>query len=258
MYFSGDETLAPNLRHAVAQELHTNASRYGQDHPLIKKIVQEQNMSIGDIGILFQTVLSNPDDEHISLTLENISESIKAEGLKTYEDKRWATILHVMGLSTVLGREIRSVYPDVPWNYRELYNNSVYPAGEISFTFPQECENISPETIVIFWTRDGDLSPTDYMFIANHIVPLFKKSCENEATSDIEIVPVPSSDIEIVSVPSKKRKTQHKLDSYFAISGKASANTDAVNSPNLPSPIQPISNEASSSTTPSFTPGKIN
>lgn len=158
-------------------------------------------MSLDDITTLYHIIISNNDDDPpIQFTLDNIPEYIQAEGVKTSEDKRWASILHVMALSSILGRKIRSVYPDIQWNYRELYNTIIEPTGNKSFRYPEHY-NISPETITIFWTRDGSLNQTDHMFIPNHIVPLFPSELHADSV------------IEIVSTP-KKRKTQTKLDSF--------------------------------------------
>lgn len=133
-----------------------------------------------------------------------------------------------MALSTVLGKEIHSVYSDVPWNYRGLYNTSVRPAGDNTFNFPGKYKTISSERIIIFWTRDGNLSHTDHMFVANHGVPLFPKSHIYEGNPDDENS----------CSQTKKRKTQQKLDSFFGKSAPSKYNntqTDTVINPSVPS-----------------------
>lgn len=191
-------------------------------------------MSLDDITTLYHIIISNNDDDPpIQFTLDNIPEYIQAEGVKTSEDKRWASILHVMALSSILGRKIRSVYPDIQWNYRELYNTIIEPTGNKSFRYPEHY-NISPETITIFWTRDGSLNQTDHMFIPNHIVPLFPSELHADSV------------IEIVSTP-KKRKTQTKLDSFLGISRtRMPANTETTYPANIPNdPAEMSSTNAS-------------
>ena len=169
------------------------------------RIMKQMNLGPDAIGMLYQIVISNESDS--ALTNDNIVKCIQTEGLKTVEDKRWSSILNVMALSTVKGREIQSVYPDIPWNYRDLFNSSILPAGALTFNFP---ENVTSNgKITIFWTRDGNLSQTDHMFVPNHIVPLFQNEPE----------------IEFVEPPIKKKKRQCKIDSFWAKKQTLTSNT---------------------------------
>ena len=42
-------------------------------------------------------------------------------------DKRWVSILHVLAPSMVLGTNIVSLYPCVPFKYRSLLNSVIQP-----------------------------------------------------------------------------------------------------------------------------------
>ena len=90
---------------------------------------------------------------------------------KTFENGRWATLLHVFALSSMLNRKIITVYPDIPFMCRSLVHSVIQPIKHRNS--PARWFAAETHPLIIFWTRDGDLSSArGSVYEPNHVVPV--------------------------------------------------------------------------------------
>ena len=96
----------------------------------------------------------------------NREDAIICESMKTCEDKSWSSMLHLLGLSSVLNCCIESVYPIANEGFRPLFHQSIYPLETTS--------NIDREAkFGILWSRDGNLdNQPGFSFEPNHFALL--------------------------------------------------------------------------------------
>ena len=98
--------------------------------------------------------------------------AIKKQALSTCCDKRWAGLMEMMALSSVIGHVIYSVYPTcVP-----LFHGSIVPQM-----------GTPPTSCYIMWTRDSPLDNSG-PFQPNHFVPLIASAEKKEPLTFAEIV----------------------------------------------------------------------
>lgn len=94
------------------------------------------------------------------------------EATQTYTNKRWACILHVLVLSTILGQDVISIYPLVPFTYRPVLHAVIHPLhGHYDSTGRYQNKNSHP--VIVIWTRDGNLSSeSGAIYKPNHVAPI--------------------------------------------------------------------------------------
>ena len=97
------------------------------------------------------------------------TEAVKAEALATLTNGNWSSLIHLMGLPSVISRPVNSVYPGVNlWlRIRNLMHRVINPrmmsSGDSSLQEP----------IMILWSRDGNFdNRPGVCFQLNHFVPL--------------------------------------------------------------------------------------
>ena len=96
-------------------------------------------------------------------------EAAKGEAIAGCRDKNRSVMMHLMALSTVIGRPIFSLYPKCNTNTRPLCNEEILPRD-----YGAKKRDISVNTAMILWSRDGNLDnrPGSW-YEPNHFVPIF-------------------------------------------------------------------------------------
>ncbi|CAM1299785.1 Uncharacterised protein at_DN1339 [Pycnogonum litorale] len=164
------------------------------DHPHLGQVCAELGLP-KDVLI---TYLFNGDTINIRNT-SGLQGAFQYEAEQTRTPRRWCTLLHVLGLSSVLGKDIVSVFPDVPLVHRQLIHTVIHPLSTSAASDKYPCRG----QVFILWSRDGNLDTREgRMYEPNHVVPLLPRS---EACATAVAAATPSS---------SKRK-QSKLDSFF-------------------------------------------
>ena len=159
---SGDESLSGRLREYCASELIANVDLYF-NHPHLMKCSEETGISK---EVLLHYLLA--DD---ALFGRKTKEAFDYEIHHSNENNRWCSILHVLALSTVLQKNIVSLFPNVSALYRPLLHCVAKPFHREYTEFKYVPESTSH--IIILWSRDGQLdNDPDVMFSPNHVVPL--------------------------------------------------------------------------------------
>lgn len=210
----GNESVAALLRLLVAGELHFNRSFYA-DHEVFTETTTSNPELYPDV--LFAVALTKRGDRKFSET-GNREEAVKEEALVACEVGQWSSLIHIMGMASVLSRPIVSTYPSVEFRYRCLINRLINPrTSEISL-LPKE------EAIHILWSRDGNLDnrPGSW-YVPNHFVPLCVVTAEPSASE--------KQDFPSTSTSGTRKPKQGTLFSFFK--PKASTVVSA-NSPNAP------------------------
>ena len=161
MLFLGDESLSLLLRELVAKELHRDNQMYLSDlqeviDPLVGKDVSRQ--------LIFHTLVAAD-------TMASCGQDTEAawveECKRTFMRGQWSGIQHVAVLASVLGREIYSLFPDVPYVFRALYNKVYKPCRVMSPTIQAKLEctfkkNSTPIPLAILWSQIVYLSQIIY------------------------------------------------------------------------------------------------
>ena len=159
----GDESVSTLLRLWVAGELYFNSLFYAAHEAFTETSTSNPELYP---DILFNVALTKRGDRKVTET-GNRDEAVKEEALLACEVVKWSSLVHIMGMASVLSRPIISVYPSVEFQYRCLVNRVINPRPSAISMPPKE------EAIHILWTRDGNLDnrPKSW-YTPNHFVPL--------------------------------------------------------------------------------------
>lgn len=183
----GSYDLANMLRILTAAELFTNAEKYAK-HPKILEAFESPEITYSRNNLFTIILRDGPS---------SISDPIKAieqEALLTCKDKQWSGMVDIMGLATVINRNIWSVYPDCNGNIRPLISGIVRP---LSSSLTQGIQ-----TIYIMWSRDGNMDNCHGRpYEPNHFIPLLFKPAHPE---EINPEPEPQRKKRRVEVEGKK------------------------------------------------------
>lgn len=155
--------LSSVLRLLTAAELFVNANQY-VNHPKLQLAYDCPDITY-DRENLFAILLG----DEVSIISDHI-EAVLKEAADTCNDRKWSGMLDIMGLASVLKKNIMSVYPDCNVNFRPLINGVVKP---LTCTISSSLEN----TLFILWSRVGDFHSIPMQpFEPNHFVPIVYKS----------------------------------------------------------------------------------
>ena len=94
---------------------------------------------------------------------------------KTTQARRWASLLHVLAISTLLDQNIISLFPDVPYVHRPLVHTIVKPLSDTAHASLGSLKHLvrNSKPLIILWTRDAQLDSTPgAIFQPNHVVPV--------------------------------------------------------------------------------------
>ena len=158
--FSGDCSRSDVLRQKTATELKNNFSSYAR-HEHLNTSAARMN---ADIKTILHTLLEVPSD------CDDVEQAVKNEGERTEKDQAWSSMLQVLALATVVGKEIISVFPDVEHYAKSLFHCTVKPIRQMA---PDSTEQIH-QKLVILWSRSS-LDNDACIFVPDHVVPLIEQ-----------------------------------------------------------------------------------
>lgn len=153
------------LRAAVSIELCLNADFYVQ-HPFItEKVRVNTNISQNMIFSIFLSL------ESTNILNDDLSKKkcILKEAFRNVTLGKWASMMCMLALSTIVNKKIETIYPDTDDLYSSVFNGII---------FPRPAETIDAtvvDKISILWSRIGELQKKKGKFSANHFVPVVKK-----------------------------------------------------------------------------------
>ena len=192
----GSEILSKVLRLLVAGELFLNATYYA-DHPLFHETLGT-NASL-PFDTLFAISLTEAGDKKLSETCSK-TEAVKAEALAALTNGNWSSLIHLMGLPSVISRPVNSVYPDV--NLRLPIRNLMHRV--INPRVMSSRHSSLQEPIMVLWSRDGNFdNRPGVCFEPNHFVPLLSIS-KTESTNASSVNFSPDKTDETKTQPTRK------------------------------------------------------
>ena len=119
---NGNEDLSLLLRLLTAVELYKNASFYAT-HPNLPETASDCGLS--EISLFIQCL--SESGLKVFEDTKNRIEAVKGEAIAGCRDKKWSVMMHLMALSTVIGRPIFSLYPECNTNTRPLCHKEILP-----------------------------------------------------------------------------------------------------------------------------------
>ena len=161
---NGNEDLSLLLRLLTTVELYENAPFYAT-HPNLPEAASD--CGLPEISLFIQC-LSGSGLKVFENTKDRI-EPVKGEAIAGCRDKKWSVVMHLMALSTVIGRPIFSLYPECNTNTRPLCHKEILPRD-----YGTKKRDISVNTAMILWSSDSNLDnrPGSW-YEPNHFVPIF-------------------------------------------------------------------------------------
>ena len=102
----------------------------------------------------------------------NSKDPVKTEADHISQNRKWGSLTAMFALSTIISRNIISVYPATSGLNSKVLNGTIEPRVNNG----TNVENESPDKIVIMWSRtSNNVSLDEGKYQANHFVPLINK-----------------------------------------------------------------------------------
>ena len=161
--FCGTEALSSHLRMQTFLELYNNNEYYAR-HPFIENYHIE-NCSDMTYETLFGTLCYH-DQTYSILQSEGFGAALRKEIRETVILGHDACLLHILALSSVIGRPITSVYPDNSYKFSDAYNCSI----------SSRILRSNVASITLCWTNTLEWFDRTSRFLPNHFVPLVPAS----------------------------------------------------------------------------------
>ena len=96
---------------------------------------------------------------------KNQCQAIRCESVNIAQNGAHTSLLVFLALSNILEQPIRSIYPEVQYNLRKMFNRTIHS---------NHTRHKTP--LQILWTRYGDLdNRRNALFIPNHFVPVVRR-----------------------------------------------------------------------------------
>ena len=126
-------------------------------HPLFLSTFSNHRECFSSVNNILKACVSDA-----SINMDLVSENlVQHEAISNCNAKSWSSFLCILALSSVIGRNIHSVYPDFGLLKEKLLFNQVVTPRSIS----------TSSDIFVLFCREGNLSTTGH-FVPNHFVPL--------------------------------------------------------------------------------------
>ena len=223
MVLVGDNSLISTLRILTSIELFMHADFYS-NHPLFSSIVSKH-------GEYFSKTMKNLLPLSVSQECLNtgLTEDalVKKEAILNCCDKKWSSFLCILGLASVLGREINSYYPDCGEKRKYmLLNCHIFPRVHFSKAL---------DALNILFCYEGVIKP-GLVFQPNHFVPIvfhcrnIKRKLANELISSKKPKTSKPSQFEILNFFPKAQKNVVSVDVHFKAPNECFSSQEALTS----------------------------
>ena len=204
----GNESAAMLLRLLVAGELYFNASFYADHHVFVDTIRSNSDLSL---DTLFTVALTEAGADECSKNRSK-TDAVKSEALVACTRGEWSSFLHILGIASVLSKQVQSIYPDVNFRFRSLIHRIVkLRASATNDPLGDE------DQVNILWSRDGGFdNRPGVWYEPNHFVPV--------VTSEDEVADCP---VKQENTAGTRRKTkQGTLFSFMKATPVAKTSSD--------------------------------
>ncbi|XP_044180490.1 uncharacterized protein LOC122961749 [Acropora millepora] len=166
----GNESAAMLLCLLVAGELYFNASFYANHHVFVDTIRSNSDLSL---DTLFTVALTEAGADEC-LKNRSKTDAVKSEARVACTRGEWSSFLHILGIASVLSKQVQSIYPDVNFRFRSLIHRIVKPRASAT-NDPLGDE----DQVNILWSRDGGFdNRPGVWYEPNHFVPVLTSEDE--------------------------------------------------------------------------------
>ena len=165
---TGSESSCHLQRALCSAELYLYTEFY-TSHPHFISILKNEKNSACPESIFLQSITFEASDI-FNKSLSNYHDCLKLEALKNCTNRRWSPFICLMAMASVLGLQVRSLYPDTGKDHMENFCNALL--------LPRESQNKHCSTINLLWSFCV-LPKMQSSFRPNHIVPIFIVKNEN-------------------------------------------------------------------------------
>lgn len=177
-----DERLAVELRLRTSSELAVHRDFY-RNHPVLtgaKIQFQSRKDGVRDLPIesLFDLTCFNSESEGV-LSKDGFEAAFKNEVMATSVNYTYSGTLQIMGLASVVGFPLETLYPEQTNKLLPVYQNTFLPRSGTK----------SSQVLRIMWTNTGGWADRSKEFKVNHFVPLLQKGHDKNADGDWKFVP---------------------------------------------------------------------
>lgn len=165
MVLVGNNTFVDDLRVLTSLELFLNASFYSK-HPCFLAAAAEHKEEFGKSKNLNNLLPLSVSEKCFDSGFSK-DELVKKEAMLNCNDKEWSSFLCILGLSSVINRNIITYYPDCGAHRSKLlFNRHIKPRSP-----SQSQSQASLEDVHILFCFEGGIKSGD-AFKSNHFVPL--------------------------------------------------------------------------------------
>lgn len=201
----GDNSLVLSLRILTSIELFLHCDYYVQ-HPCFLSIVNKHGKYFKNINNLLPLSVSK-EGLDTGMTKADL---VKQEAILNCNDKKWSSFLCILALSSVLGRNIYTYYPDCgEERYRLFLNCLVKPRLPTKHNF---------EDLHILFCFEGCIKPGD-TFLPNHFVPLLFYSNQLKRKLQVPESKSTTSKKKTPTMPSKiLKRSGANIKQFFSVS----------------------------------------
>ena len=199
--FIGDESIAAQLRLLTAAELFIHADFYSS-HPHLSKAAAPHEPASFDESTVFTMMLSDTSVAYYS-QVDDRRRAVEYEAQLVCQDKNWSVMLVVLGLASVVGTDMLSIYPDVGEELSKIVHGAIAPRHKHNLFLGKK--------VSIMWSRYGNFdNRPGAVFEPNHFVAMKQCSPVNSPTNSRKGSFAGSPAV----VGKSKKKTQRRIDSF--------------------------------------------
>ena len=207
-----DETLAHELRLRTSIELAIHRDFY-RNHPVLRAAKIQFNSRKDGVGFLpmeslFDLTCFNSESETV-FAKEGFEAAFLNEVMVSSVNFTYSGTLQIMGLASVVGVSIETLYPEQTNKLLSIYQN----------TFHSRNGRNSDQVLRIMWTNTSGWPDQSKEFKVNHFVPLLRKSLQERK---------PDADWKFVSHKRKQTNTQWNCEKGLKRQGKNARSSPSV------------------------------
>lgn len=166
----GSEKLAVELRLRTVVELTTYFDYYA-DHSLVRNAkitAMSKRASLFTTESIYDTVIFGQQAHKEYATTGDFYAAVKKEIMLTAVNYQYSGLLQIMGLASVIERDIKTVYPDQKSRFLPILQTTVQPRLKSP-------EIQSSEEVLIMWSNIQGWKDGSKAFWVNHFVPLIRQ-----------------------------------------------------------------------------------
>ena len=166
----GSEKMAVELRLRTVVELASYFDYYA-DHPFVRNTkitAMSKRASLVTTQSIYGTIIFGEEAHKQYETTGDFYAAVRKEIMLTAVNYQYSGLLQIMGLSSVIQRDIKTVYPDQKSRFLSILQTTVQPKLKSP-------EFQSSQEVLIMWSNTQGWEDRSKAFWVNHFVPLIRR-----------------------------------------------------------------------------------